>query len=257
MQPVKSQLVLLEDNLDLQSPPNQCLRFETPTKQSADQIFSLSPQYSSEPAEYLIPKLLPPLESSSHQSSRNIGIYSSAFENARAQESSKDHRTSYIVERPLVDDKLWWRRPFFSPPSSTYISSPGSMLHASEQSGELLDDSLPNKQHINKSPPTPPVPSWLNSPTRMWNDSADTPYIPHGKSSPSEQPINFLHLLAPSSSPPYAVFVQRIIAYSDQQASIFLQQKLKASSDIPQERVKIVDAICNDGFEMMVSKFRT
>lgn len=66
------------------------------------------------------------------------------------------------------------------------------------------------------------------------------------------QPINFLSLLHPSSSPPYHVFVARIIKSSDQQASIFLQQKLKVADS--EERAKIVDAICARGFEMMAHR---
>ncbi|PPQ69483.1 hypothetical protein CVT25_002047 [Psilocybe cyanescens] len=69
----------------------------------------------------------------------------------------------------------------------------------------------------------------------------------------SHEPINFLSLLHPSSSPPYHVFVARIIKSSDQQASIFLQQKLKVA-DL-EEREKIVDAICARGFEMMAHRF--
>ncbi|KDQ62957.1 hypothetical protein JAAARDRAFT_188590 [Jaapia argillacea MUCL 33604] len=68
----------------------------------------------------------------------------------------------------------------------------------------------------------------------------------------SYEPINFLSLLHPSSSPPYHVFVSRIIKSSDQQASIFLQQKLKVA-DL-EERAKIVDAICSRGFEMMAHR---
>ncbi|TFK70058.1 ARM repeat-containing protein [Pluteus cervinus] len=66
-------------------------------------------------------------------------------------------------------------------------------------------------------------------------------------------PINFLSLLHPSSSPPYHVFVARIIKSSDQQASIFLQQKLKVADT--EERAKIVDAICSRGFDMMAHRF--
>ncbi|KAJ7189782.1 armadillo-type protein [Mycena pura] len=62
-------------------------------------------------------------------------------------------------------------------------------------------------------------------------------------------PINFLSLLHPSSSPPYPTFVARIIKSADQQASIFLQQKLKVAG--PEERARIVDAICAWGAEMM------
>ncbi|TFK42228.1 armadillo-type protein [Crucibulum laeve] len=69
----------------------------------------------------------------------------------------------------------------------------------------------------------------------------------------SHEPINFLSLLHPSSSPPYHVFVSRIIKSSDQQASIFLQQKLKVADG--EERAKIVDAICARGFEMMAHRF--
>jgi pumilio RNA-binding family len=81
--------------------------------------------------------------------------------------------------------------------------------------------------------------------------------IPLSRLTNSPQQINFLHLLEPASSPQYSIFVQRIIAHSDQQASIFLQQKLKASGNIPQERMKIVDAICSKGFEMMASDSTT
>jgi hypothetical protein len=45
------------------------------------------------------------------------------------------------------------------------------------------------------------------------------------------------------------LFVSRIVKSSDQQASIFLQQKLKVADD--KERAKIVDAICTRGVEMM------
>ena len=57
----------------------------------------------------------------------------------------------------------------------------------------------------------------------------------------------------PSSSPPYALFVSRIIKSSDQQASIFLQQKLKVAD--ADERAKIIDAICARGFDMMAHRF--
>ncbi|THH05228.1 hypothetical protein EW145_g4950 [Phellinidium pouzarii] len=74
----------------------------------------------------------------------------------------------------------------------------------------------------------------------------------HQQTAPSE-PINFLSLLHPSSTPPYALFVARIVRSSDQQASIFLQQKLKVADE--NERAKIVDAICTRGTEMMSHRF--
>ncbi|KAF7304107.1 ARM repeat-containing protein [Mycena indigotica] len=69
----------------------------------------------------------------------------------------------------------------------------------------------------------------------------------------SNEPINFLSLLHPSSSPPYATFVSRIIKNADQQASIFLQQKLKVAG--AEERSRILDAICARGAEMMMHRF--
>ncbi|KAJ7598251.1 hypothetical protein C8J56DRAFT_1091471 [Mycena floridula] len=69
----------------------------------------------------------------------------------------------------------------------------------------------------------------------------------------NNEPINFLSLLYPSSSPPYHTFVSCIIKSSDQQVSIFLQQKLKVA-DLG-ERTKIVDAICAHGFDMMAHRF--
>lgn len=69
------------------------------------------------------------------------------------------------------------------------------------------------------------------------------------------QPINFLSLLHPSSSPPYDQFVSRIIKSSDQQASIFLQQKLKVADG--DERAKIIDAICARGYEMMAHRYES
>ncbi|KAI0937445.1 hypothetical protein AcV5_005352 [Taiwanofungus camphoratus] len=69
----------------------------------------------------------------------------------------------------------------------------------------------------------------------------------------ANEPINFLSLLHPSSTPPYPLFVWRIIKSSDQQASIFLQQKLKVADS--EERAKIIDAICAKGFEMMAHRF--
>ncbi|KAJ7208980.1 armadillo-type protein [Mycena pura] len=72
-------------------------------------------------------------------------------------------------------------------------------------------------------------------------------------SSGGNEPINFLSLLHPSSSPPYPTFVARIIKSADQQASIFLQQKLKVAG--PEERARIVDAICARGAEMMMHRF--
>ncbi|CCO34070.1 Meiotic coiled-coil protein 2 [Rhizoctonia solani AG-1 IB] len=68
------------------------------------------------------------------------------------------------------------------------------------------------------------------------------------------EPINFLRLLQPTAQPPYALFVTRIVKNSDQQASIFLQQKLKAATS-EETRKPIVDAIVEQGVDMMMNRF--
>ncbi|RPD82853.1 ARM repeat-containing protein [Lentinus tigrinus ALCF2SS1-7] len=85
------------------------------------------------------------------------------------------------------------------------------------------------------------------------SQASQAPSQPQRQGSQAHEPINFLSLLHPSSAPPYDLFVARIIKSSDQQASIFLQQKLKVAD--AEERGKIVDAICGKGFEMMAHRF--
>ncbi|KAG8981301.1 hypothetical protein FRB94_009367 [Tulasnella sp. JGI-2019a] len=71
--------------------------------------------------------------------------------------------------------------------------------------------------------------------------------------------INFRDLLQPTSEPPYHQLAYRITRHGDQQASIFIQQKLKAcSTSSPQdiiERERILDAILANAFEMMTNRF--
>ncbi|KAF5376188.1 hypothetical protein D9757_009300 [Collybiopsis confluens] len=125
--------------------------------------------------------------------------------------------------------------------SSTSSSSSTLSGHSSHQqhSQASIDSSeqQPHNQHRKSSP---------GSPGHIRESSSSSSHGAH-------EPINFLSLLHPSSSPPYQSFVSRIIKSSDQQASIFLQQKLKVA-DVT-ERAKILDAICARGFEMMAHRF--
>ncbi|KAF9011374.1 armadillo-type protein [Cyathus striatus] len=72
-----------------------------------------------------------------------------------------------------------------------------------------------------------------------FNSQYHRPTQSHSQSFPgAHEPINFLSLLHPSSSPPYDVFVQPEAQVAD-----------------GDERAKIVDAICMRGFEMMAHRF--
>ncbi|KAH7914543.1 armadillo-type protein [Hygrophoropsis aurantiaca] len=113
------------------------------------------------------------------------------------------------------------------------VSAPAEWLRIEDNLGSDFPSGMPaHEDRLRASPPQFPF------------QSRQAPTGTH-----THEPINFLSLLHPSSSPPYHVFVARIIKSSDQQASIFLQQKLKVA-DL-EERHKIVDAICARGFEMM------
>ncbi|KZO96365.1 ARM repeat-containing protein [Calocera viscosa TUFC12733] len=92
---------------------------------------------------------------------------------------------------------------------------------------------------------TPPPIARHRTPSRGANPQ-------HATHTPS-QGINYLSYLQPASTPPYAYFCERIVRVNDQQASIFIQQKLKAVDGI--ERSKIVDAIVEKGLDLMTNRF--
>ncbi|EUC56589.1 meiotic coiled-coil protein, putative [Rhizoctonia solani AG-3 Rhs1AP] len=106
------------------------------------------------------------------------------------------------------------------------------------------------------------LPGW-NAPrpvgTGMWNAQSQPISRPSAGFTGRDdrkvaEPVNFLRLLQPTSQPPYALFVTRIVKNSDQQASIFLQQKLKAANS-EETRRPIVDAIVEQGIDMMMNRF--
>ena len=64
--------------------------------------------------------------------------------------------------------------------------------------------------------------------------------------------MNFLSLLDPSSSPQYDVIAMLVINHRDERAAVFLQQKFHSSP--PEERSKIVDAVCAYGMTFTVHR---
>ncbi|KAH8825763.1 armadillo-type protein [Flagelloscypha sp. PMI_526] len=168
-------------------------------------------------------------------------------------------------------------------PFSSSPTTPGKHHHPQQQQHQLYSSSTPPRRFEGSHrtplgdltfpqlplPPLQPSPEWARCEDKLTASAMGLPSAPEtpprsiyglnqhspGQGSPtaSHEPINFLSLLHPSSSPPYPVFVSRIIKSSDQQASIFLQQKLKVADMA--ERAKIVDAICARGFEMMAHRF--
>lgn len=70
---------------------------------------------------------------------------------------------------------------------------------------------------------------------------------------PFNAPINYRKLLEKSAICNWSIIVGRIVDDNDQQASIFLQQKLKISN--PHQRNLIIDSIADRAFELMINRF--
>lgn len=67
------------------------------------------------------------------------------------------------------------------------------------------------------------------------------------------EPLNYRRLLDRNMNCNWKFIVDKIVQSNDQQASIFLQQKLKVSS--PEQKFDIVDAIIAQAYPLMVNRF--
>lgn len=101
-----------------------------------------------------------------------------------------------------------------------------------------------------------------------WNSQASGPGAHPGVSlttsqAPSEsgasqyvapvEPMNYRRLLDRNMSCNWKYIVDKIICNNDQQASIFLQQKLKVGT--PEQKYEIVEAIISQAYPLMVNRF--
>lgn len=188
-------------------------------------------RFSSVPSSNIIPpSQLPYLELSSEHSSLALGPHS-FYDNVFTHHSHPEL------------SRVSWRQP-------QQLSTPPEWLRAEEKLGSDYPSGVAvGEDPLKTSPSQPSFQPRQNGGVNAHEVRLSFRLCLRMCADISSQPINFLSLLHPSSSPPYHVFVARIIKSSDQQASIFLQQKLKVA-DL-EERHKIVDAICARGFEMM------
>ncbi|KAK9388542.1 armadillo-type protein [Lipomyces mesembrius] len=67
------------------------------------------------------------------------------------------------------------------------------------------------------------------------------------------EPINYRHLLERSVNCNWEYIVDKIVNNNDQQASIFLQQKLKIGS--AEQKFSIIEAISEQAYQLMVNRF--
>ncbi|KAI1341898.1 armadillo-type protein [Xylariaceae sp. FL0016] len=70
---------------------------------------------------------------------------------------------------------------------------------------------------------------------------------------PSTEPMNYRRLLDKSVNCDWKYIVDKIVCNNDQQASIFLQQKLKVGT--PDQKYEIVEAIVAQAYPLMVNRF--
>ncbi|KAG4300707.1 hypothetical protein PCANB_003049 [Pneumocystis canis] len=69
----------------------------------------------------------------------------------------------------------------------------------------------------------------------------------------SQEPINYRRLLDRNAAYNWQIIVDRIVYYNDQQASIFLQQKLKLAP--AEQKHTIIDAIVAQAYPLMLNRF--
>ncbi|KAJ4254877.1 hypothetical protein NW762_009675 [Fusarium torreyae] len=70
---------------------------------------------------------------------------------------------------------------------------------------------------------------------------------------PPTEPLNYRRLLDRNVNCNWKYIVDKIVCNNDQQASIFLQQKLKVGT--PDQKFEIVDAIVSQAYPLMVNRF--
>ena len=70
---------------------------------------------------------------------------------------------------------------------------------------------------------------------------------------PTVEPLNYRRLLDRNMSCNWKYIVDKIVCNNDQQASIFLQQKLKVGT--PEQKYEIVQAIIGQAYSLMINRF--
>lgn len=87
--------------------------------------------------------------------------------------------------------------------------------------------------------------------TGQWQTVATQPTTQHYMS--TVEPLNYRRLLDRNMSCNWRYIVDKIVCNNDQQASIFLQQKLKVGT--PEHKFEIVQAIIDQAYPLMINRF--
>ncbi|KAF2640475.1 ARM repeat-containing protein [Massarina eburnea CBS 473.64] len=86
-----------------------------------------------------------------------------------------------------------------------------------------------------------------------WNSQPPSDSTTSAQYMASVEPMNYRRLLDRNMSCNWKYIVDKIICSNDQQASIFLQQKLKVGT--PDQKFEIVEAIISQAYMLMVNRF--
>ncbi|CCU81128.1 RNA binding protein [Blumeria hordei DH14] len=101
------------------------------------------------------------------------------------------------------------------------------------------------------TPLSPHAPEFTSSNSSGWK--ADTVATEGSTYLPTIEPLNYRRLLDRSVNCNWKYIVDKIVCNNDQQASIFLQQKLKVGT--PEQKYDIVEAIVSQAYPLMVNRF--
>ncbi|KAG4304687.1 hypothetical protein PORY_001740 [Pneumocystis oryctolagi] len=115
----------------------------------------------------------------------------------------------------------------------TVPSSFNPLQAPNDHQGNILQGNIPVNQYI-------------------WNSNTSISQPTQGCIQ-SQEPINYRRLLDRNAAYNWQIIVDRIVYYNDQQASIFLQQKLKLAP--AEQKHAIIDAIVAQAYPLMLNRF--
>lgn len=142
----------------------------------------------------------------------------------------------------------------FQPPYGSVAGLGGGIVTSSSGPPSLSSSMYPNTMGYSQpaplgSPLSPHAPEF-NSDTGLYNDPPGTEIQTYVSTT---EPINYRRLLDRTVSCNWKYIVDKIVCSNDQQASIFLQQKLKVGT--PEQKYEIVEAIVAQAYALMINRF--
>ncbi|KAF2854975.1 ARM repeat-containing protein [Plenodomus tracheiphilus IPT5] len=153
--------------------------------------------------------------------------------------------------------------------SNSFSSGMGSsMSNPPSRPGSAFDPlytqyNMPQMYPLGHPAPVGTMSSGLSADANEFNVASSMGPSPWNSQAPSEvgasryvhpvEPMNYRRLLDRNMSCNWKYIVDKIICNNDQQASIFLQQKLKVGT--PEQKYEIVEAIISQAYALMVNRF--